>query len=262
MQLGAIAASINVARRPTLETQNAVLEHLITAVETAKLETEPFCHFAMTNCFPTDFYRAMLSNLPDRSLCTPFNLKRYRRPSGESLRDEFHFMKSNIARLPDEAGRLWTDVVGALTHPSFRRTVFSKLALDLAERFGVSQSAITGMTCRYQILLSRESDTYRLNPHPDGLNKIASLLFYLPQDDSHSELGTSVYRKKGGLFGLLPGAFEEVRRSAFLPNSGFSFAVSDSKKRKSWHGREKVHMEFGERNLLHMFFVQDGPLPD
>ncbi|HWB45914.1 MAG TPA: hypothetical protein VG900_10785, partial [Hyphomicrobiaceae bacterium] len=115
--------------------------------------------------------------------------------------------------------------------------MFEKLAPDIADRFGMSESAVREMECEYELTLYRDTQEYRIKPHPDGLNKIVTMQFYLPPDESMLDLGTSLFRRHRGFLGS---SFEEAKRFQFKPNSAYAFAVSDSAKRTSWHGRDRL----------------------
>jgi hypothetical protein len=143
-----------------------------------------------------------------------------------------------------------------MTDPVLRRAVFGKLAPDLAERFGIAESQVPEMECAYEVRLVRDTEDYRIKPHPDGLNKIVTMQLYLPQDESTLDLGTSVFRRHKRLIG---GSFEEVKRFPFRPNSGYAFAVSDGPTRKSWHGREPITGFSGVRNTLMLLFQVTSP---
>ena len=53
--------------------------------------------------------------------------------------------------------------------------------------------------------------------------------------------------------------FEEAKRFPFKPNSAYAFAVSDSAKRKSWHGRDRLTGFAGVRNTLMVLFQRVSP---
>src|SRR5262249_18378432 len=142
-----------VARSQAGRHATSLVDHLVSAVEAAPLERDPYCHIHVSSCFPAQTYDQMLDNLPAPAVCTPFNLKRYRRSNGESTRDEFHITNDNLTKLTKEAAALWGDVRGALSSTAFRRAVFSKLAPDLADRFGISQSAVADLHSECQVYL-------------------------------------------------------------------------------------------------------------
>jgi hypothetical protein len=231
-------------------------DHMVGAVTGATLERNPFCHIYVEGLFPRTFYQLMLANLPSPSDYVPLNLRLYSRKNGESTRDLFHLTTDNLAKLSLHAAGIWADVVRAATHPLLKRAVFGKLAPDLAERFGIDQSAVPDIDCAYEVILFRDTDDYRIKPHPDGLNKIVTMQFYLPEDENIIDLGTSLYGCSNGLLGR---SFHEVKRFPFKPNSAYAFAVSDSRIRKSWHGRDRLTAFSGVRNTLMVLFQQKSP---
>src|SRR5262249_28997417 len=171
-------------------------------------------------------------------------------------RDLFPLTTHNLAKLSPLAAAIWTDIVRVATDPALKRAIFAKLAPDLAERFNIHEDEVPDIDCAYEVILFRDTDDYRIKPHPDGLNKIVTMQFYLPQDESTLDLGTSLYRPSNGLLGR---SFQEVKRFPFKPNSAYAFAVSDSRIRKSWHGRDRLQAFSGVRNTLMVLFQQKSP---
>jgi hypothetical protein len=234
----------------------ALRDHLIERVSEASLDRDPFCHIYLERVFPEATYPLLLQNLPPAEIYSPLNLRLYAREDGRSTRDLFPLTAENLAKLPRDRAAFWSSMVEALTDVEVKRAVFAKLAPDLAERFGVAESGVADLQCCYDVILFRDTEDYRIKPHPDGLNKIVTMQFYLPEDESTLDLGTALYRRKSGLFG---GSFEEVKRFPFKPNSAYAFPVSDSRTRKSWHGRDRLSGFSGVRNTLMLLFQQESP---
>ena len=234
----------------------ALRDHLIERVSEASLERDPFCHIYLERVLPAATYPLLLQNLPPPEIYSPLNLRLYAREDGRSTRDLFPLTGENLAKLPRDRAAFWASMVDALTDVEVKRAIFAKLAPDLAERFGIAEKAVADLECCYDVILFRDTEDYRIKPHPDGLNKIVTMQFYLPADEGSLELGTSLYRHKPSLFG---GSFEEVKRFAFKPNSAYAFAVSDSKARRSWHGRDRLSGFTGVRNTLMVLFQQKSP---
>jgi hypothetical protein len=251
----AVQSTLDVAGAPKPD-HAALREHLVDKVGHASLERDPFCHIYMEGVFPTALYPSVLQNLPDPEIYSPLNLRLYARKDGRSTRDQFHLTPENLAKLPGESAAFWGNVVRAVTDGNLKRAIFAKLAPDLAERFSISEKDVPDLDCVYEVVLFRDTEDYRIKPHPDGLNKIVTMQFYLPPDESTPELGTSLFRHERGLFG---GKFHEVKRFPFNPNSAYAFAVSDSSARKSWHGREQLSGFNGVRNTLMVLFQRESP---
>jgi hypothetical protein len=234
----------------------ALRDHLVAKVQGAALEREPFCHFYMEGVFPAATYPTLLRSFPPKELYEPLNLRKWVRADGTSTRDEFHLTAQALAKLPTEMAEFWTRVVRAMTDAQLRRAVFAKLAPDLAERFGIPEERVPEMECTYEVRLVRDTEDYRIKPHPDGLNKIVTVQLYLPEDESTLDLGTSIFTRHKRLIGS---SFDEVKRFPFRPNSGYAFAVSDGPSRKSWHGRETLTGFTGVRHTLMLLFQQTSP---
>lgn len=231
-------------------------EHLIERVGSAALVHEPFCHIYVEGAFPRATYPALLRHMPPKELYVPLNLRKWVRADGTSTRDQFFLTPANIAKLPHESAALWLGLLGAVSSEALKRALFAKLAPDLADRFAVPEERVADIACVYDISLVRDTEDYLIKPHPDGLNKIVTMQFYLPEGEDQLDLGTSLFVRHRSLLGS---SFEEVKRFPFRPNSAYAFAVSDSTKRTSWHGREKLTGFSGVRNTLMVLFQQVSP---
>jgi hypothetical protein len=229
-----------------------LLTHLVAAVEKAPVCHEPYAHVYIENVFPDDFYRRILASFPDPKLYSPQNIKVWVRPNGESTRDRIFLTDEAVERFPDDRRAIWRTIAAAVTHNALKRILFRKLACDLALRFGIDECAVDGITSYPRMVLLRDTEQYRIKPHPDGLETIVTMQFYFPEDLSQEQLGTSLYRQRSAWETLLHGGqkFEEVKRFPFRPNSAYAFVVNNRKGRKSWHGVELVPDGIGVRNTL------------
>jgi hypothetical protein len=234
----------------------ALRDHMIATVSGTALERDPFCHVYTEGIFPSALYPTVLKNLPAPEAYSPLNPRLYSRKDGKSTRDQFHLTPENLSKLPPDSAVFWAGLVRATTDGGLKRAMFAKLAPDLATRFDMTEAQVPDLDCVYDVVLFRDTEDYRIKPHPDGLNKYVTMQFYLPPDTSTLELGTSLFRHERGLLG---GTFHEVERFPFQPNSAYAFAVSDSATRKSWHGREKLTGFTGVRNTLMVLFQRESP---
>lgn len=231
---------------------NLLLTHLVAAVEAAEVCDEPYSHVYIENVFPTDLYRQLLKSLPDPRFYSPQNIKVWVRPNGESTRDRIFLTDDAIRQFPAAQQALWQTISAALTHNALKRVLFRKLGRDLALRFGMPEDQVDGITSYPRMVLLRDTEQYRIKPHPDGLETIVTMQFYFPEDLSQERLGTSLYRQRSPWSALLHGGqkFEEVKRFPFRPNSAYAFVVNNRKGKKSWHGVELVPGGAGVRNTL------------
>jgi hypothetical protein len=109
-------------------------------------------------------------------------------------------------------------------------------------------------------LIISDRTNYGIGPHTDAPQRLLSFLFYLPEDDTLADCGTSIYRPNNPEFSCPGGphhAFDDFRKIAtvgFLPNRLLVFANNA----KSFHGVETLMRENLDRRLL----IYNVRLPD
>jgi hypothetical protein len=108
--------------------------------------------------------------------------------------------------------------VRAVSDGALKRATLAKPAPDLANRFGIAEERVVDIDCVCDISLVRDTEHYRIKPHPNGLNKIVTMQFDLPESESQLDLATSLFVRHRGLFG---GSFEEVKQFPFKPYSAY-----------------------------------------
>jgi len=74
-----------------------------------------------------------------------------------------------------------------------------------------------------------------------------TVLIYMPEDASHPELGTTIYKiSPMGVFHWRSCGLVKVRTAPFLPNTGFAFVAihpAHNLLHTSWHGREAIAVD-------------------
>lgn len=214
--------------------------HMAERVRACAATDEPFQHFHLTGVFPEDVFAEMRRSMPPREAYLPINIKRWKNAAGQSTRDRLALSDGELARVPEAVRPIWEDVTAALTSRDLQQAVYSVLRRDIALRLKCAPEAVLDQYAYPSVLLVRDFEEYHLKPHPDGQPRVVTVMFYLPDDDSRPDLGTSLYREKSLINRLLGGRFEEVGRFPYLPNSVGVFAVNDAPGRTSWHGRELI----------------------
>ncbi len=219
---------------------DAILGHLIERVRAAKVEEYPFQHFYIEGIFPDEIYRQICTNLPTRASYLPFNRKRWKNESGVSTRDRLCLSEGELERIDDTRRPFWSTMTEVLESDHLRRTVYEKLKGDIAIRLGCSPQAVLDQAAYPNVMLLRDYKDYRIKPHPDGQPRVVTMQFYLPNEDSHEDLGTSLYLRLPLRERLLGRKFKEIKRFPFRPNSAYALAVNDCPQRQSYHGRELI----------------------
>jgi hypothetical protein len=168
------------------------------AIEEATVVSYPFPHFFARNVFPEATYAKILQGLPSDE-----QMKAYR---------------AYPSRSDCDAGSL-----ESMFGKSFQEMVQDKLGVK-----GASS----------ELRFVRDRKGYSIAPHTDKVKKVLSLLFYLPEDESMRDYGTSVFVPNEQGFKDKEARhhefkdFTEVYRAPFIPNSCFGFIRSDV----SFHG--------------------------
>lgn len=234
--------------------------HAADALREATMHTEPFTWAHVHNVFPDDFYTALLANKPA--------LPEYLRllDTGRVLGDyspERYVVDSDTEQvngLSEPARSFWAGTFRALNTQAMAESCLTAFNQVLGERFANAESNSVSMSVHWNSLLVRDRGKYVLYPHSDHPTKLVSLLFYLPDSNQASELGTTLFRLKDGVEQPLDDGsgypfemFDAVHTVPFLPNSLFAFAKTSH----SYHGVPPVPDEL-ERDLL-LFNVRWTP---
>jgi hypothetical protein len=227
-----------------------VIEHLVQRVSEAQVETWPFQHFYVADIFPTDIYKQLLSNLPAKSSYRPFNARRWKNAQGEPTRDRLCLSEGELERIDTARRPFWSMLTEALESAAFRRAVYAKLSADIAIRLGCPPHAVLDQAAYPNAMLIRDYQDYRIKPHPDGQPRVVTMQFYLPNDGTPEDLGTSLYTKLPLSYRLIGRKFKEVKRFAFRPNSAYAIAVNDCPQRQSYHGRELITVDHAVRHSI------------
>lgn len=225
-------------------------DHVVDAVDAAKVDPKPFLHLELSNIFAADVYRAMLDAMPERSDCRPMHgrSKSLDLADGTHTRVKIDLFPEYIRHLPPHKRAVWKVVGAALCSWQVKDAFRRKLAPGLEKRFGKTFMSV-GM---YPIpILTRDIPGYLITPHTDTHWKGVTVQFYLPRDDVHSDIGTIFHER------LPDGSMAKSAQMKFVPNSGYAFAVGND----TWHSVDRVHDRVKNRDsILLTYFVDQGPL--
>jgi hypothetical protein len=107
----------------------------------------------------------------------------------------------------------------------------------------------------------RDTDGYKIKPHPDTRKKVVTMQLYCPTDSSQEALGTTLYRASlKGLFHFGSYCLEPVKSIPFLPNVGYAFVVLKayhSLGKMSWHGRPRIDTDRPRVSILNSFYMNE-----
>jgi hypothetical protein len=162
------------------------------------------------------------------------------------------FQEDEFSRLQPAQRAFWQSMAQWLYSDPFVNAFVTKFAGALQPRLESIMAADGKILSRGDALLVQDHTRYAIGPHTDAPHRLVSFLFYLPQDDSMRDLGTSIYRPKDPNFSCWGGPhhpfepFDRVKTIDFLPNRLVAFP----KTAQSFHGVEPIEREHVERRLL------------
>jgi hypothetical protein len=221
-----------------------VESHVVYNIANAAVRSYPFPHFYVHPVFPEGYYQALLAKLPALAVYKPI--------SETGTVGKGAYSDRYITSIEDEfergAGDFWETLRTWLSGPSFANLILHKFEAGIAQRYGANARLTTSTDVR----LVRDFTNYSIPPHTDAPHKLASLLFYLPPDDSKAALGTSIFTHENPAFRCEGTAhhsftgFRKVMSAPYLPNSLFAFLKTDS----AFHGVERIDVDDVERDLM------------
>lgn len=235
---------------------SSVEQHVLGRIRAASIETDPFPHCVVERVFPEDFYEDLLENWPDDESFTAIT-DTGRVKGGSSERRVILFTDKGLARIESRRRPFWSEGVARwLTASSLALAAIEKFAHVLPESAADLRNAALGADA----LIVSDRTSYEIGPHTDNPQRVVSLLFYVPEDDTFRRFGTSFYVPRDASF-RCPGGphhaverFLRVKTVEFVPNRLVMFPKSD----RCFHGVERVDLPGIERRLL-IYDVQRRP---
>ena len=212
---------------------------MIHRLGTADVDADPFPHYVLQQVFPDEYYQTLLRHLPGSAAydnlyeVTTLKLDHFRHRDQKDVNAGWNDLLSG------EAKTFWNGFNEWFLSPELARSVLQTFAAPMRARFG---EAASWPEISVEVQLIRHRAGFFLQPHSDANSKLVVLLIYLPQDDSASDLGTSLYRPKDPAFACAQSKhypfedFVRVKTAPFRPNSMLAFFRSD----QSFHGVEPL----------------------
>jgi hypothetical protein len=230
--------------------QDGVFEHVVRRMESAPMRTFPFPHIYVESVFPPQYYAELRRNWPNASSLVPL-ASTGRVPEGAyPERFIMPLTTKSIGALPDETRPFWSDFARRMLQSNaFLLAAIDKFEPYVRARLGDALET-TGFS--HEVLVVRDHSNYKLGPHTDAPHKVLSLLFYCPDDDAYSHLGTSIYTPVDPEFRCAGGPhhnfdkFERVSTMRYEPNTLFAFVKTDT----SFHGVDPIRDADVLRDLI------------
>ena len=233
------------------------LAHFAARLRAAEVVKEPYPHYYVEQVFPDDYYRELLSHLPESTVyenlfeVTTLKLDHFRH------RDQRDFTAGWTKLLPAHLRDFWESFNRWFLSPELAQAVLDSFAAQLPAEQSRPEVAVESQLIRHRA-------GYFLGPHSDLYTKLVVLLIYLAPDESASHLGTSLYVPKEPGFRCPAGThyqfedFVRVKTVPYRPNSLLAFLRSDV----SFHGVEPLSPEdvtAGGRDLIqYVLYDREG----
>ena len=236
-----------------------LMNHIQLVIDETVAEESPFPHILIKGIFPSDVYERLLTDYPPLTSFAKANPKHHTNEYGGSTRQRLALCEAGLNAMSDEQHQLWATVRAAISSREVRDVVFTKLAKGLCRRFKVQPSDLHSIPAFPRGQLYSEVDGYRILPHPDTREKIVTMQFAFPVDESLKNVGTEFYTRSLNPAHYLrePRGFCISKTMPFLPNHAYAFSVLNDFGLKSWHGRSTIPPMGCVRNsLLHIWYTE------
>jgi hypothetical protein len=238
---------------------NQIIEHSLDVIDSTCEETEPFPHIQLMGIFPDDVYLQMIESFPPSECFVMANLKHHTNEYGGSTRQRMTLCENALSSLPEQDHIFWSTARAAISCTEIRDAIFSKLAAGLCRRFKVKRDELPQIPAFPRGQFYSETHGYCIPPHPDTREKIVTMQFAFPIDDSLNGVGTEFYTRSLNPLHFLrePRGFTIAKTMPFLPNCAYAFSVLNDFGMKSWHGRSTIPPIDRVRNtLLHIWYAE------
>jgi len=233
-----------------------VEQYLHYKIANARFLGHPFPHFYIEEVFPPQWYAELAARLPDQSYYV--RLDETGSVSKGAYPERFVCNLSDAVRaeleMDGEPGP-WSDLRPIFEGSQFAHRLLSGFNDAVVARFGQDSELEFETDCR----LVRDFSNYAISPHTDSPQKVVSLLFYMPRDESMAALGTSIYVPVDPTFrceGRKHHAFDRFKKvmtARYLPNSLFGFFKTD----QAFHGVERIEQPRVQRDsVLYNIYVK------
>jgi len=223
-------------------TTDALVKRIALRIRAAEIDPVPSANIFVEDMLPQEVYAELLARLPGDSALDPIDHPHAIADDGRRTRYLLDLTPESLPRLDPEDRPFWEAMIAVFTAPEIADAMIAKFRPELRARFGEAMPELVAVPILY-----RDYPGYRIGIHPDTPKKIATLQFYLPEDDSQIHLGTSFHRRT-------PGGFERHKTNSFKPNSAYAFVRTD----ESWHSVDELGAGEKVRNSIALTFYIKG----
>ena len=223
-------------------TTDQIIHRIVGRIAAAPVEAAPCGNLFMEDVLPPAVYQEMLARLPGDEALDPIEHPDAVTADGKCTRYLLDLTLASLSRLDPADQPFWQAMIEVFKAPEIAEAIVAKFAPTLRERFGDAMPELVAVPILY-----RDHPGYRIGVHPDAASKIATLQFYLPEDDSQIHLGTSFHQRIGN-------GFERLKTNSFKPNAAYAFVRTE----ESWHSVDELGPHEKMRNTIALTFYIKG----
>jgi len=214
---------------------SSLTEKIRNTIENVEIEEYPFPHVVIHDFFPEDFYDEFVNNWPHPHQFSPKSNERY------SI--SMDHLKSS--KLTNNQKAFWGTFNDYLVETILKPVIIKKFLPYLKIKFPEATSEeIAQMVENFQPLANSNS-IYLDTPdcsvvtHTDRPHCFIQLIFYLPSDDEHQDVGTTFYSGSAHPGGEdtcwnVPPDLRFIKKLPYKKNTFIAFMQSPT----SWHSLE------------------------
>jgi hypothetical protein len=183
------------SREPLMATLEARLRvepiraHVLKAVDSAQMSSEPTTHAVVENILPADFYELVNAAIPPPELF----------PARDPVKQDFH-IDEHLASAPALTQRVWrffdeeivAGILAPALHHRFQAAVVDHYAETAGGDFGRRAAAIPHRGFAGRLHLRRPG--YHLKPHLDPKRVVITGLIYFARPGDSEAYGTQLFR--------------------------------------------------------------------
>tara|TARA_R110000751_G_scaffold23590_2_gene65142 strand:+ start:147 stop:920 length:774 start_codon:yes stop_codon:yes gene_type:complete len=229
------------------------LKNLIEAINKSDYHTDPYEYFYMSSVFSEEFYQEILDSLPEDDGYEHFHHRdasikdKDGATTGLSTRRRAKLNSTFIKK----QGGVWGRFAKILYSEELKDILFDKFEKSLSAREEALGSGPSVYGAKPSVFLFRDKNGYKIAPHPDSAGKAITFQIYLPEDNSHENVGTIINKKVDKKEnGRSCRSMVEHARHKFHRNSGYAFPVNS----QSWHSVDTLSAPDFDRNSLMVIY--------
>jgi FkbM family methyltransferase len=223
-------------------TTDELIARIVQRIRGAAIDNVPSPNIFMEDMLPAHVYRELLARLPNDSALDPIIHPDAITADGRRTRYLLDLTPESLERLEPADRPFWEAMIAVFTAPEVTQAIIEKYEPTLRARFGDAMPELIAVPILY-----RDFPGYRIGIHHDTARKIATMQFYLPEDESQLHLGTTFHCRTAD-------GFRRHKTNDFAPNSAYSFVRSE----ESWHSVDELGASEKVRNTIALTFYIKG----